>query len=84
MISASSIQFTFWLFSVAVVDRDVMWAFLEADGLEIVWLLVVKKVSIADRVMAGGECLIIGGYRFNSGSIQGRLDFEKQAPGLSS
>lgn len=48
--------------------------------------LTKKKVPMAARVMAGvGECLIKGGATGLMAILsEGRFDFEKQGPGLSS
>ena len=70
-------------FSAAVVDRDVMRAFLDAGGLEIVWVVTGEKSAHGGRRHGngwGGMLNYRGIYRFDGDSIRGRLEFEKQAP----
>jgi hypothetical protein len=68
-------------FSAAVVDRDAMRAFLEAEGLEIVWIFTGEKSAHGGRRHGngwGGRLEYWGIYRFNGNSIEGSLTFECQ------
>jgi len=68
-------------FSAAVVDRDAMRAFLDAEGLEIVWIFTGEKSAHGGRRHGngwGGRLEYWGIYRFNGNSIEGSLTFERQ------
>ncbi|MBK1631985.1 hypothetical protein CKO31_14820, partial [Thiohalocapsa halophila] len=70
-------------FSAAVVDRDAMRAFLDAEGLEIVWFFTGEKSAHGGRPHGrgwGGELRYRGSYRFNGGSIVGSLNFDRAEP----
>lgn len=71
-------------FSAAVVDRDAMRAFLDAEGLEIVWIFTGEKSAHGGRPHRngwGGMLEYWGIYRFSAGFVQGRLNFEHQEAG---
>ncbi|NMF98208.1 hypothetical protein GPA27_12515 [Aromatoleum toluolicum] len=68
-------------FSAAVVDRDAMRAFLDAEGQEIVWIFTGEKSAHGGRRHGngwGGMLNYWGIYRFNGDSIQGTLNFGRQ------
>lgn len=68
-------------FSAAVVDRDAMRAFLDAEGLEIVWIFSGEKSAHGGRPHGngwGGMLEYWGIYRFNGGSLHGELTFKRQ------
>lgn len=71
-------------FSAAVVDRDAMRAFLDAEGLEIVWVFTGEKSAHGGRPHRngwGGMLGYWGIYRFSAGAVQGKLNFERQEAG---
>ena len=68
-------------FSAAVVDRDAMCAFLDAEGLEIVWTLTGEKSAHGGRRHGnawGGMLEWWGLYRLKNGAVQGSLNFRRQ------
>lgn len=68
-------------FSAAVVDRDAMRTFLDAEGLEIVWIFSGEKSAQGGLPYGsgwGGRLQYWGIYRILGDSIQGRLNFERQ------
>ena len=70
-------------FSAAVVDRDAMRAFLDAEGLEILWFFSGEKSAHGGRPHGngwGGELRYRGSYRFNGDSIVGSLNFDRAEP----
>lgn len=68
-------------FSAAVVDHAAMRAFLDAAGQELLWVFTGEKSAHGGRRHRngwGGTLTYWGIYRFNGGSIQGRLNFDRQ------
>ncbi|WP_302141539.1 hypothetical protein [Halomonas alkalicola] len=66
-------------FSAAVVDRDAMRAFLDAEELEIVWVFTGEKSAHGGRPHGhgwGGMLTYWGIYRFYGDSVQGGLNFD--------
>lgn len=70
-------------FSAAVVDRDTMQQFLEAEALEIVWTFTGEKSAHGGRPHKngwGGMLEYWGIYRFEESSICGSLNFDCRRP----
>ncbi|WP_386082403.1 hypothetical protein ACFIOZ_03970 [Vreelandella sp. F11] len=68
-------------FSAAVVDRDAFRAFLDAEGLEIVWIVTGEKSAHGGPPHGrgwGGMLNYWGIYRFNGDSIRGELNYKRQ------
>lgn len=68
-------------FSAAVVDRDAIRAFLDTEGLEIIWVFSGEKSAHGGRPHGsgwGGSLKYWGIYQFNGDSIQGKLNFKHQ------
>ncbi|QPL46915.1 ATP-binding protein [Halomonas sp. A40-4] len=66
-------------FSAAVVDRDAFRAFLDAEGLEIVWVFTGEKSAHGGQPHGrgwGGMLTYWGIYRFDGDSIRGEVNFE--------
>ena len=70
-------------FSAAVVDREAMRAFLDAEGFEIIWTFTGEKSAHGGRRHDGawgGMLEYWGLYRFNEGTIGGSLSFARKDP----
>ncbi|MGR7996943.1 hypothetical protein [Xanthobacter sp. ZOL 2024] len=68
-------------FSAAVVDRDAMCAFLDAEGLEIVWTFAGEKSAhggLRHGNAWGGMLEYWGLYRLKNEAVQGSLTFKRQ------
>jgi hypothetical protein len=69
--------------SAALVDRAAMAAFLEREGLELVWILLGEKSAHGGRPHHsgwGGQLDYWGIYRFDGSTIRGQLQFERKDP----
>ncbi|MBB3799406.1 hypothetical protein FHY17_003694 [Xanthomonas arboricola] len=70
-------------FGAAVVDRDAMRAFLEAEGLELVWILTGEKSAHGGPPHGrgwGGMLEYWGIYRYLGDAVQGKLNFKHRNP----